>query len=114
MSLAAAEKKLLDQKLKKPRFDFEKNYASGQVIITKDKKNEFDDYYKITKYLQSDTTVWVKDMYFYHFDSVQFIKQSDLPNTNRVRAHFLAHRSEIDKKTGETRIHQTVLIGKQR
>lgn len=114
MSLAAAEKKLLDLHLKKPKFDFEKNYASGQVIITEKGQNEFDDYYRITKYLRSDYTVWAKDMYFHHFDSVQFIKQSDLPNKDRVRAHFLAHRSVTDKKTGETKIHQTVLIGKRR
>lgn len=112
MSLAAAEKKLSG--LGKPKFDFTKNYANGQVILTKDKKNEFDDHYRITKHLQSDTTVWSKDLYFYHFDSVQFICQSDLPTKNRVRAHFLAHRNETDKVTGKSVIQQTVLIGKKR
>jgi hypothetical protein len=112
MSLAAAEKRQMDRN--KPKFDFTKNYAPGSVIITENKKNEFDDYYKITKYLQSDTTVWKKDLYFYHFDSVQFICQSDLPTKDRVRAHFLAHRNEIDKATGKNIIQQTVLIGKKR
>ena len=117
MSLAAAERKQMDQV--KDKFD-NGTEETHEIVLTRFGENKFDDDYEPVKYLCGDTTLWFpkgSNVKFCNFHSVQFMKNSAHPTLNRVRTHFLCYRN-VTKKNKEGKEIEiqvpTVVIAKKK